>query len=83
MVFIITIESFSIIDFYGPDPIDKAIEKGLDLNGNRFPLRMLNLYREIMHKEGARQRKGVKKSMRNRILPSEGNILIKTLLISV
>ena len=58
------------MDFSGPDAIDKAIEAGLDLDGSPIPLEMLNLYREVMDKEGARKRSGVKKSMRNRIVRS-------------
>ena len=58
------------MDFSGPDAIDKAIEVGLDLDGSKIPLEMLNLYREVMDKEGARKRSGVKKSMRNRIVRS-------------
>ena len=58
------------MDFSGPDSIDKAIEGGLDLDGSPIPLEMLNLYREVMDKEGARKRSGVKKSMRNRIVRS-------------
>tara|TARA_Y100001968_G_C19053272_1_gene570183 strand:- start:100 stop:384 length:285 start_codon:yes stop_codon:yes gene_type:complete len=56
------------MDFSGPDAIDKAIEVGLDLDGSPIPLEMLNLYKEVMNKEGARKRSGVKKSMRNRIV---------------
>ena len=56
------------MDFSGPDAIDKAIEAGLDLDGSQIPVEMLNLYREVMDKEGARKRSGVKKSMRNRIV---------------
>ncbi len=56
------------MDFSGPDAIDKAIEAGLDLDGSPIPVEMLNLYREVMDKEGARKRSGVKKSMRNRIV---------------
>ncbi len=58
------------MDFSGPDAIDKAIEVGLDLDGSKIPLKMLNLYQEIMDKEEARKRSGVKKSMRNRIVRS-------------
>ena len=58
------------MDFFGPDAIDNAIEAGLDLDGSPIPLEMLNLYREVMDKEGARKRSGVKKSMRNRIVRS-------------
>ena len=58
------------MDFSGPYAIDKAIESGLDLDGTPIPLEMLNLYREVMDKEAARKRSGVKKSMRNRIVRS-------------
>ena len=58
------------MDFSGPNAIDKAIEAGLDLDGRPIPLEMLNLYREVMDKEGARKRSGVQKSMRNRIVRS-------------
>ena len=58
------------MDFSGPDAIDKAIEVGVDLDGSKIPLEMMSLYREVMDKEGARKRSGVKKSMRNRIVRS-------------
>ncbi|KGG14907.1 MULTISPECIES: DUF4090 family protein [unclassified Prochlorococcus] len=58
------------MDFSGPDSIDKAIEEGLDLDGSLIPIKMLNFYKEVMEKEGARKRSGVKKSMRNRIVRS-------------
>ena len=56
------------MDFSGPNEIDKAIEAGLDLDGTPIPSEMLILYREVMEKENARKRSGVKKSMRNRIV---------------
>ena len=56
------------VKFSGPDAIDKAIEAGMDLDGSPIPLEMLNLYRDVMDKENARKRSGVKKSMRNRIV---------------
>ena len=56
------------MNFSGPDAIDKAIEAGLDLDGSSIPSEMLVLYREVMDKENARKRSGVKKSMRNRIV---------------
>ena len=56
------------MDYSGPDAIDKAIQAGLDLDGTPIPSEMLNLYREVMDKENARKRSGVKKSMRNRIV---------------
>ena len=56
------------MDFSGPDAVDKAIQAGFDLDGSPIPSEMLNLYREVMDKENARKRSGVKKSMRNRIV---------------
>jgi len=56
------------VETSGPDAIDKAIAVGLDLDGSPIPAEMLNLYLEVMDKENARKRSGVKKSMRNRIV---------------
>tara|TARA_B100000579_G_C22677252_1_gene778540 strand:+ start:557 stop:829 length:273 start_codon:yes stop_codon:yes gene_type:complete len=56
------------VNFSGPDAIDKAIEAGLDLDGTPIPSGMLILYKEVMDRENARKRSGVKKSMRNRIV---------------
>ena len=56
------------MDLSGPNAIDKAIQAGLDLDGTPIPLEMITLYREVMDKENARKRSGVKKSMRNRIV---------------
>ena len=56
------------MDFSGPDAIDKAIKAGLDLDGSPIPDEMLELYKDVMDKENARKRNGVKKSMRNRIV---------------
>ena len=56
------------MDFSGPDAVDKAIAAGVDLDGSPIPSEMLKLYKEVMDKEGARKRSGVKKSMRNRIV---------------
>ena len=56
------------MNFSGPNAIDKAIDAGLDLDGSPIPSEMLILYREVMDKENARKRSGVKKSMRNRIV---------------
>ena len=54
--------------FSGPDAVDKAIDAGVDMDGSPIPSEMLKLYNEVMDKEGARKRSGVKKSMRNRIV---------------
>ena len=56
------------MEFSGPDAIDNAIQAGLDLDGSPIPSEMLTLYRDVMYKENARKRSGVKKSMRNRIV---------------
>ena len=56
------------MEFSGPDAIDEAIKVGLDLDGSPIPSKMLTLYRDVMDKENARKRSGVKKSMRNRIV---------------
>ena len=56
------------MEFSGPNAIDKAIQAGIDLDGSIIPPKMLILYREVMDKENARKRSGVKKSMRNRIV---------------
>ena len=57
-----------VLEFTGPEAIDKAINAGLDLDGTPIPSEMLTLYREVMDKENARKRSGVIKSMRNRIV---------------
>ena len=56
------------MEFSGPDAIDNAIQAGLDLDGSPIPSEMLALYMDVMDKENARKRSGVKKSMRNRIV---------------
>ncbi len=56
--------------FSGPDAINSAIQAGVDLDGSPIPSEMLVLYKEVMDKENARKRSGVKKSMRNRIVRS-------------
>ena len=50
----------------GMKAVEEAIEQGLDLDGTPIPLKMLQLYNEILEKESKRERSGVKKSMRNR-----------------
>ncbi|QNG26592.1 MULTISPECIES: DUF4090 family protein [unclassified Synechococcus] len=56
------------MDLSGPDAIDRAIDAGIDLDGTPLPEAMLNLYRDVMEKEGQRKRSGVRKSMRNRVV---------------
>ena len=59
-----------LVTFSGPNAIDNAIRAGVDLDGSPIPSEMLALYKEVMDKENARKRSGVKKSMRNRIVKS-------------
>ena len=56
------------MDFSGPNAVDQAIAAGVDIDGSPIPTEMLILYKEVMDKESARKRSGVKKSMRNRIV---------------
>ena len=56
------------MEISGPDAVEKAIDAGVDMDGSPIPSEMLKLYKEVMDKEGARKRSGVKKSMRNRIV---------------
>ena len=70
------------MDFSGPDAIDKAIEAGLDLDGSQIPVKMLNLYREVMDKEEARKRSGVKNQCGIELYALEQSTSIKTRLIS-
>ena len=58
------------MDLRGPDAIDRAIDAGIDLDGEPLPVEMLTLYRDVMDREGQRKRSGVRKSMRNRIVRS-------------
>ena len=48
--------------------VDDAIKTGIDLDGTPIPPKMLELYNRIMNEENKRERSGVKKSMRNRIV---------------
>ena len=50
--------------------VDLAIQNGVDLDGTPIPPKMLELYNRIMDEENKRERSGVKKSMRNRIVRS-------------
>ncbi len=52
----------------GPSGVDAAIASGLDLDGTPLPPAMLSLYNEVMELEAQRERSGVRKSMRNRIV---------------
>ena len=52
----------------GPDGVDAAIQAGVDLDGTPIPESMLALYQEVMDLESKRARRGVLKSMRNRVV---------------
>ena len=58
------------MDFSGPFAIDNSVAAGIDFDGSPIPQDMLDLYNEVMTKEASRQRSGVRKSMRNRIIRS-------------
>ncbi|MFQ3680183.1 MAG: DUF4090 family protein [Pseudanabaenaceae cyanobacterium] len=52
----------------GADAVDAAIARGQDLDGSPIPPAMLELYRSVMALEAQRQRSGVTKTMRSRIV---------------
>ena len=52
----------------GADAVDKAIAKGLDLDGSPIPENKLSLYNKVMGFEAGRQRSGVTNTMRSRIV---------------
>ena len=55
-------------DTKGPEAVDKAIARGVDLDGSPIPDNKLNLYRKVMGFEAGRQRSGVTNTMRSRIV---------------
>ena len=55
-------------DTKGADAVDKAIERGLDLDGSPIPAKKLELYNQVMGLEAGRQRSGVTNTMRSRIV---------------
>ena len=55
-------------DTKGPEAVDKAIAKGLDLDGSPIPAKKLDLYNKVMGFEAGRQRSGVTNTMRSRIV---------------
>ncbi|VEP13942.1 conserved hypothetical protein [Hyella patelloides LEGE 07179] len=55
-------------DTKGADSVDKAIAKGLDLDGSPIPTNKLDLYNKVMGFEAGRQRSGVTNTMRSRIV---------------
>ncbi len=52
----------------GADAVDRAIAKGIDLDGTPIPQNKLDLYHKVMALEAGRQRSGVSNSMRSRIV---------------
>ena len=52
----------------GADAVDKAIARGLDLDGSPIPANKLDLYNKVMGFEAGRQRSGVTNTMRSRIV---------------
>ena len=52
----------------GADAVDKAIAKGVDLDGSPIPSAKLELYHQVMGLEANRQRSGVSNTMRSRIV---------------
>ena len=55
-------------DTKGADAIDRAIAKGIALDGSTIPADKLELYNKVMAKEAGRQRSGVTNTMRSRIV---------------
>ena len=53
---------------FGIQAVDLAIQNGVDLDGTPIPQKMLVLYNWVMNEENKRQRRGVKKSIRNRFV---------------
>ena len=55
-------------DTKGAEAVDKAIDRGLDLDGSPIRANKLNLYQKVMGFEAGRQRSGVTNTMRSRIV---------------
>ena len=55
-------------DIKGAEAVDKAIARGLDLDGSPIPANKLDLYNKVMGFEAGRQRSGVTNTMRSRIV---------------
>lgn len=56
------------INTTGADAVDAAIAQGIDFDGSPIPAAKLELYRQVMALEANRQRSGVTKTMRSRIV---------------
>ena len=52
----------------GADAVDRAIAQSKDLDGSPIPEHKLSLYNKVMGFEAGRQRSGVIKTMRSRIV---------------
>ena len=52
----------------GADAVDRAIAKGIDLDGSSIPQAKLELYHQVMGLEANRKRSGVSNTMRSRIV---------------
>ncbi len=55
-------------DTKGAEAVDKAIDRGLDLDGSPIAANKLDLYNKVMGFEAGRQRSGVTNTMRSRII---------------
>lgn len=55
-------------DTKGAEAVDKAIARGLDLDGSPIAANKLDLYNKVMGFEAGRQRSGVTNTMRSRIV---------------
>ena len=55
-------------DTKGAEAVDKAIDRGLDLDGSPIAANKLDLYNKVMGFEAGRQRSGVTNTMRSRIV---------------
>ncbi len=61
----------------GPDSINKAIEKGIDLDGSPISKKMLDLYKKVQDLEATRKRHKATDCMRTRIVRSAHNYFPK------
>jgi Protein of unknown function (DUF4090) len=52
----------------GAEAVDRAIARGIDLDGSPIPSAKLELYNQVMDLEAGRQRSGVSTTMRSRIV---------------
>ena len=57
----------------GPEAIDEAINKGIELDGSKIPEEKLNLYKKVKYLESQRERHRAADCMRTRIVRSANN----------